>query len=233
MRTRFSLAILALALLAGRPSAADEFHYVLIFGADSHPKQLRHAHTFAVFVRAVGQGPDADTYALEQFTLGWCPATQKTRVWAVHPEPGVNLDLPGSLAFCAQNRADVTLFGPYRISPLLYASAVAQYQKLATGSELYRAIDPAWDSDVSDCIHAVTDIDYQFGRRHYPLLRTGRAAATHIAQQFELRSPYVRLNEDHSWLIPRLGLDRYPLTIVPPGSVRLPLISFQPAPSLP
>lgn len=34
----------------------EEFHYVLIFGSQSSPKFLRHTHTWATFVRAVGEG---------------------------------------------------------------------------------------------------------------------------------------------------------------------------------
>ena len=39
-----------------------EFYYVMIFGSQSDPKLLRYTHTWATFVRAVGEGPDPSNY---------------------------------------------------------------------------------------------------------------------------------------------------------------------------
>jgi len=43
---------------AGRTARGGEFYYVMIFGSQSSPKLLRYTHTWATFVRAVGEGPD-------------------------------------------------------------------------------------------------------------------------------------------------------------------------------
>ena len=49
---------------AGGTARGGEFYYVMIFGSESSPKQLRYTHTWATFVRAVGEGPDPRNYAL-------------------------------------------------------------------------------------------------------------------------------------------------------------------------
>ena len=45
----------------------------MIFGSQSKPKLLRYTHTWATFVRAVGEGPDLNTYSLELSTISWLP----------------------------------------------------------------------------------------------------------------------------------------------------------------
>src|SRR5262249_13808283 len=73
--------------------SANEFYYVLIFGSQSHPKQLRYTHTWATFVRAIGDGTDPANYQIYAHTISWYPASMKVRVWNPFPEPGVNLTL--------------------------------------------------------------------------------------------------------------------------------------------
>ena len=76
----------------------------------------------------------------------------------------------------------------------------------------YRAISTPENLLVSDCIHAVAAADPVFGRGHYPLIRIGKPASRYIARQIMTRSPFDQTLFDNSWLIPRLGLDRHPLT---------------------
>ena len=90
----YVIASLGLVLGAAEGTArGGEFYYVLIFGSESHPKQLRYTHTWATFVRAVGEGPDPSNYALEVHTISWLPQRWRVKVWRPWPEPGVNLDL--------------------------------------------------------------------------------------------------------------------------------------------
>ena len=66
---------------------------------------------------------------------------------------------------------------------------------------------------ISDCIHAVAAVDPIFGREHYPLIRIGKPASRYIAREIMTRGPARGIEQeryDNSWLIPRLGLDRYP-----------------------
>ena len=53
----------------------------------------QYTHTWATFIRAVGEGPDANNYALYQHTISWLPQSLDVRTWSLLPEPGVNLDL--------------------------------------------------------------------------------------------------------------------------------------------
>ena len=92
-------------------------------------------------------------------------------------------------------------------------------QIIASGAPRYRAIDTAQDLLISDCIHAVAAVDPDFGRGHYPLIRIGKPASRFISRQIVTRSPFDQAAYDNSWLTPRLGLDRYPIEIVPPQRI--------------
>ena len=63
---------LALLLLPGIVRG-DELYYMLVFGAQRHVNQPKHAHTFATFVKATGTGPNLDTYQTECHTVSWVP----------------------------------------------------------------------------------------------------------------------------------------------------------------
>ena len=120
---RWSLTILlaAGAILAGASSSqAEEYYYCMIFGSQSSPKLLRYTHTWATFIRVVGQGPDLGTYQVYSHTLSWYPASMKVRVLAAKPEPGVNLTLEQTLAAVYANKESVTLWGPFVVTPEVY-----------------------------------------------------------------------------------------------------------------
>jgi hypothetical protein len=203
---------------AGR-ARAGESYFVLIFGSQSHPKQLRYTHTWATFVRAVGEGPDPSSYAIEACTISWLPRTLTIRTWSPVPEPGVNLDLERTLAAVYQHRESVTMWGPFVISQGSYEGAQRVVQVLDSGRVQYRAISLPRNMMISDCIHAVAAVDPGFGRRHYPLIRIGKPASRYMARQAMTRSPLDQRRYDNSWLIPRLGLDRYPIEVVPPQAI--------------
>ena len=66
--------------LGAATAVADEYYFAMIFGSESQPKRLRYTHTWATLVRAVGEGPDLNSYALEQNTISWLPTTLEVRV---------------------------------------------------------------------------------------------------------------------------------------------------------
>ncbi len=101
----------ALALLAGPPSTtrAGEAYYVMVFGSESHPKQLRYTHTWATFIKATGECSDPNAYALEYNTISWLPATLEVKVLRPWPEPGVNLNLYQTLRAVHANGESVTM----------------------------------------------------------------------------------------------------------------------------
>lgn len=214
---------LALALAATGPAAAADHCYVMVFGSQSHPKRLKYTHTWATFVRAVGEGPDADAYRLHAHTISWLPRTLDIKVWDPHPEPGVNLDLESTLRAVYADGQRVTMWGPFVIPSHVYNRSVWVKQVLESGAAEYRAISTEYNLMVADCIHAVAAVDPDFGRDHYPLIRVGKPASRFIAREVMNRSlENSGINQkayDNSWLIPRLGLARYPIEFVSPQQI--------------
>lgn len=205
--------------MAGGEARGDELHFVIIFGSQSHPKRLQYTHTWATFIRAVGEGPDANGYTLDQHTISWLPASLDVRTWSLLPERGVNLDLYQTLDAVHRDREHVTMWGPFRILPDVYVRSLGVKAILDSGRAEYRAISTPRNLLISDCIHAVAAVDPVFGRGHYPLIRVGKPASRYLARQIVTRSVFDQLESDNSWLIPRLGLDRYPIEVVPPRRI--------------
>src|SRR5437764_4096924 len=184
-----ALLCLAFALTAGE-TRGEEFYYVMIFGSQSSPKLLQYTHTWATFIRAVGEGPDANTFALYQHTISWLPQSLDVRTWSLLPEPGVNLDLYQTLDAVSRDRENITMWGPFRILPQVYERSLGVKAILDSGRAEYRAISTPRNLLISDCIHAVAAVDPVFGRDHYPLIRVGEPASRHIARQFMTRSVF-------------------------------------------
>lgn len=219
---RAAVLTLTAALLVGparAPARAGEFYYVMVFGSQSEPKQLRYTHTFATFIKATGEGTDPNGYALEYHTISWLPRTLDIKVWRLWPEPGVNLDLTRTLGAVYATHQGVTMWGPFITRKDLYERSLAVARELNSGRSLYRAIDGPLNLEISDCIHAVAAVDPDFGRGHYPLIRIGKPASRYIARQVVTRGVYDQDAYDNSWLVPRLGLDRYPIEVVPPRQI--------------
>lgn len=222
---RVRAAILTAIVLSSATStvAAAERYYVLIFGSQSHPKLLRYTHTWATFVRAVGEGADPNDCVLYQHTISWLPQTLVVRVWSPFPEPGINLDLYQTLDAVSAHNERVTLWGPFVITPDIYERSLRIYRILQSGVVQYRAISTSSNLLISDCIHAVAAVDPVFGRDHYPLIRIGNPASRFLAREITVRSVANRGIDqaayDNSWLIPRLGLDRYPIGVVSPQQI--------------
>ena len=212
------LLVLLLGACPGR-AGAEERHYVVVFGAQPSPKIIRDSHTWATFVRTVGEGPDPAGYQVFAHTISFVPAALRVRTLALDAEPGMNLDLEGSLAYCRDRNAAVTAWGPFLIRPDLYRRSLETYALVSNGTVRYRAIDTLANRLVSDCIHAVTAVDSKFGRGHYPLIRTGKGASRYIAGQIATRTDPDFANPDQPWLLSSLGLGRHPVEIILPCQV--------------
>ncbi|WP_165246887.1 hypothetical protein [Paludisphaera soli] len=222
-RLRVGVLILAAAcgLVAGAATEAraqDRF-FVVIFGSQSRPKQLRLTHTWATFVRVSGESADPNTAEAYQHTISWLPATLDVRVWAARPEPGTNLDLDRSLAYVQGNGEHVTAWGPFEIRPDAYARSLEILSLLESGQVEYRAVSTRYNLLISDCIHAVAAVDPQFGRGHYPLIRVGKPASRYIARQLIRRSDFDQTRVHASWLVARLGLVERGVEMVSPQAI--------------
>ncbi len=181
------LATIPLILIALAPARAGTFYYSMIFGSDSSPKRLRYSHTWAVFIKATGEGTDPNGYAIEYRTISWMPQRGEVRVLNPVPEPGVNLDLYQTLATEYSHGDTVTMWGPFVMREEMYERALRVASVLESGEARYRAIS-GMDLLTADCIHAVAAVDPDFGRGHYPLIRIGKPASRYIARQARTRS---------------------------------------------
>ncbi len=65
----------------------------------------------------------------------------------------------------------------------------------------------------------MTAVDPDFGRGHYPLIRTGKSASRYIARQIVKRADPDRVQPDQAWLISALGLDRHPVEVILPSQI--------------
>jgi hypothetical protein len=73
---------LAFAITASE-TRGDEFYDAMIFGSQSQPKLLQYTHTWATFIRAVGEGPDPNNYTIYQHTISWLPQPLDVRIWSL------------------------------------------------------------------------------------------------------------------------------------------------------
>jgi len=189
-------------------------HYLLVFGSESHPKRPRFTHTWATIVQATPDGPSADGYRLESQTISWMPASLRIRPLALRPERGVNLSLKATLRDCFCKGERVVMWGPYEFdpepSPGIWARVQMQIARLNSGRVLYKCLDPDTgprSKYMSNCIHAVTDLDPHLPRPAYNELRNfGIDASRHLMQIIASRHD-IELNSTHSWVADALGLD--------------------------
>jgi hypothetical protein len=137
---------------------------------------------------------------------------------------GVNLDLEATLAYVLQ-RERVSEWGPFQISQRFYDRALERKAELESGRVQYKAIDPNFGPRVhyvSDCIHAISDLDTDYDRSYYrEVRRFGEAASHWVAYQFVYRGRRITLGENLDWINQRLGLNNYPITHRPPPEHRI------------
>jgi len=200
-------------------SVGGESHYVLVFGAEPSPKTIKNCHTWATFIRVVGEGADPSGYRVFVHTVSFVPATLEVRVLAIKAEPARNLDLEASLVYVRSKNASVTMWGPFLIRADVYQKSLQVWATAMSGAAEYRAIDSACNLLIADCIHAVAAVDPDFGRLHYPLIRVGKTASRYIARQVVDRTDPDRTRPDASWLIPILGLNRPEIEVIAPNQI--------------
>jgi hypothetical protein len=191
-----------------------EKYYISILGSQSSPKIPRYTHTWATFIKATGEGEDHSKYQMEAFTISWLPASLKVRSFRL-AEPGVNFDLLATFDFVLSQDQQISEWGPFQIPRVFYERALEQKTLLEGGSILYKAVDPNFGPRaryISNCIHAITDLDPERGRLYYwELRRFGKAASHYAAHQVFHRSPEVDPNENLDWIEERLGFNQYPI----------------------
>src|SRR5438309_2159347 len=98
-----TLAALLLLTLAPAASSACERYFLMVFGSQKSFYEPQYTHSFAVFVRACGEGPCLDQYQMDWFTISWLSERMVVDIFNLIPEEGVNLDLQTTLQWCQCN----------------------------------------------------------------------------------------------------------------------------------
>ncbi len=196
----------------GRAAAAERY-YLMVFGAQSIPRIPRKSHTFAELVKFTLPSPGCKgATVLQTYPISWLPATLKVRAFKLHPEPGVNLTLHQTLRWCRDNRLCVYYWGPYEVDPRFAQRFMQQSQYLSCGGrELYKAIDPLFSDNISNCTHAISDLDPVMGRPRYPFVVFGKDAARNVANILHRRDVVLDPGRDNRWLLYPLGLANEPM----------------------
>lgn len=156
------------------------------------------SHTFAVFCKCEGDK------IVESRTISWMPQTLDIKVLKRDPEQGVNLTYKQTYDIAAKNGYTLFFRGPYKVEPELYRKACEQATELESGKVLYKAGDGATRPHAVNCIHAVADID-----REYGYLKTGAnwgSSATSIVEKHLFRW-VIQDKKDNSWLIGKIQAD--------------------------
>jgi hypothetical protein len=189
-----------------------ERYFVLVFGSQSTPKRAKYTHSWATIVK-VTDGPGGPK--VEEQTISWLPTNLNVRPWSLHVEPGTNFALHFTIEEMLRNQERVSLWGPYEVRAGLAYRFAVQKAFMESGRVGYQAVDnigeAALTGDGCDCIHSITDMDPLFDRRRYPLTYFGDSASENIVRQLHERPIIVEPGADHSWLLPLLCLDKYPL----------------------
>ena len=192
-----------------------ERYFIIVFGSQSTPKLPKYTHSWATVVKVTGCGGPGPV-TLEEQTISWMPATLAIRTWSPHVEPGVNLDMHVTIEEMLRNKERVSIWGPYEVGPGLVYRFGVQKAFMEAGRIGYQCIDSIGEAgrtgDGCNCIHSITDMDPLFDRRQYPLSYFGESASLNLVRQLQTRPIIICPEADHSWLLPLLCLDQYPLT---------------------
>jgi hypothetical protein len=197
-------------------SLGQDRYFVMIFGSEPRSRDPHRCHTWGTIVKSTERDGVAH---LEAHTISWMPADFRVKLLTIHSKPGINLELRATIHRYLEMNGKVSVWGPYElqpdIAPDIYARTLQQIARLESGEVSYMAIDPDFGprvKTVSDCIHAITDIDQQQGRTFYSeFLRFGERASEFIVKVLAERgriNPCVR----HEWVLEGLGLADLGLT---------------------
>jgi hypothetical protein len=194
-------------------AAPGERFYVIVFASQSVPRRPASSHTWATVVRSVcgpGQGPP-----LEVHTISWLPATLDIRPLHLAVEPAVNLGMHETIVYALGNGERVSFWGPYECRASFYRRFLIQKAFLESGRIGYQCDDNAGEAARTGngccCIHAITDMDPEYGRDNYPLLWFGDPASEHVVNRLHEARVVLQPETEHDWLIEALALTAYPL----------------------
>ena len=209
--------------LAQLPKPIDERYFLVFFGSQDVLRRPQYTHTWAtlVRVRASDAGPGGTIAcgevdpALDVQTISWLPTKGTIDARSHTVEQGRNFDLHETMKFAYDSKQSVAVWGPYEVWHGFAYRFMVQKQFLDSGEIGYQCIDSRGEAaekgNGCDCIHAVTDMDPIYPRWGYPLFYYGKPGTAHAVRRFMHSPIWIAPRETHDWLLPRLGLDAYPL----------------------
>ena len=198
------------------PAPPNERYYVLVFGSQQLPL-LRPAktHTWMVVVKATCVEGCAEPQ-LDVQQISWLPATLEINPLRFKVEPPVNLGLARDDPVGAGDRPEDRDVGAVRgaaagVPPVPDPEGVPGDERPGRLPVHRHGRRGRPGGNGCDCIHAITDLDPQFDRARYPLVFYGQPASRRLVHEAARRQAFIDPWTTHDWLIPKLGLDQYPI----------------------
>ena len=207
---RLSWLTLGMLFLVPRAASAGETYYIIVFGSQRPIYfESNHTHTFALFVRATTD-EGCQRHVVESFPISWMPQSMEVRVGRLRPEPGWNLGIPQTLDWALKDGQRVSRWGPFQITPELYQRALHQKAHLESGAVRYKTLDTGFPTrHVSNCIHAVSDLEHEAPRLRIGTPTWGQAASYFVT--LALGHFIVDPHLTHEWVMDAVGLRGYPI----------------------
>jgi hypothetical protein len=209
--------------LAQIPKPPDERFFLVFFGSHNGTRNPAYTHTWAALVRV--RAPDAGPCgtvttgcvdpALDVHTISWLPTKIDINALSFRVEPGANLELHRTIRNSLDTNQRIAMWGPYEVSHGFAHRFLVHKNFLDSGQVGYQCIDTIGEAarlgNGCDCIHAITDMDPIYPRWRYPLAFYGQPATANLVRRMMHSPIFIEPRTTHDWLIPRLGLDGYPI----------------------
>lgn len=201
--------------LAQTPPPPNQRHYLLLFGSEAGcPKKPELTHTWATLVTATDRPGCPDPH-LDVETISWLPANLHIRPDSKEVEPGKNFDLETTLNESVRTNQEIAVWGPFEVWHGFAHRFRVQKEFLESGRVGYQCIDSRGEAarmgNGHNCIHAVTDMDPLFGRGRYALIFYGQSATRNFLGRVMRAPEVIAPRTTHDWIVPKIGLDRYPI----------------------
>ena len=209
--------------LAALPAQPDERYFLVLFGSQKFSRNPNYTHTWASLVRVrtadVGgcgtATPGEIDPALDVQTISWLPLSGDVQVKNLTVRPGRNFGLHETLKLVYDEGESVAMWGPYEVWHGFAYRFTVQKAFLDSGAVGYQANDVRGEAgeygNGCDCIHAIADMDPIYPRWRYPLALYGKAATANLVRRLMHSPIWLEPKKTHDWLLPRLGLDAYPI----------------------
>jgi hypothetical protein len=188
-------------------------HYLIVFGSQKKTRNPAYTHTWATLVTTTetAGGPPL----VSEETISWLPVEMPIQPLSRTTVPGRNYGLHETNRIMLDTKQDLALWGPYEVWHGFAYRFRVQKAFMESGAVGYQCIDTWGEAGRSgggcDCIHSITDMDPVYPRSRYPLLLYGQPASARVVRRI-MHSPVpIDPRTTHDWLLPRLGLDTYPI----------------------